>query len=163
MKRHRHTPEQIVRELREGERLLNEGKDITEVVRHLEIAERTWNRRRSQYGGMTSDQARRLRQLETENARLKKLLAEAELDKSMLKSWPREPSDSGAQRRAVVMLVDRFGVSERRACGVVGQNRRADWRPSRSVSATCSVERRRAKTSPHGWRPEGAGTSPRKW
>ena len=52
MKRHRHTPEQIVRKLREGERLLNEGKDITEVVRHLEIAESTWNRWRAQYGGM---------------------------------------------------------------------------------------------------------------
>jgi transposase-like protein len=50
MKRHRHTPEQIVRKLREGERLLNEGRDITEVVRHLEIAESTWNRWRSQYG-----------------------------------------------------------------------------------------------------------------
>jgi putative transposase len=51
MKRHRHTPEQIVRKLREGERLLNEGQDITEVVRHLEIAESTWNRWRAQYGG----------------------------------------------------------------------------------------------------------------
>jgi transposase-like protein len=50
MKRHRHTPEQIVRKLREGERLLNEGKDLTEVVRHLGIAESTWNRWRSQYG-----------------------------------------------------------------------------------------------------------------
>jgi putative transposase len=85
MKRHRHTPEQIVRKLREGERLLNEGKDLTEVVRHLEIAETTWNRWRSQYGGMKIDEAKRLRQRETENARLKKLLAEAELEKSMLK------------------------------------------------------------------------------
>ena len=85
MKRHRHTPEQIVRKLREGDRLLNEGKDIAEVLRHLEIAESTWNRWRSQYGGMKADEAKRLRQLETENARLKKLLAEAELDKAMLK------------------------------------------------------------------------------
>jgi transposase-like protein len=85
MKRHRHTPEQVVRKLREGDRLLNEGKDITEVVRRLEIAESTWNRWRSQYGGMKADEAKRLRQLETENARLKKLLAEAELDKAMLK------------------------------------------------------------------------------
>ena len=85
MKRHRHTPEQIVRKLREGDRLLNEGKDITEVVRHLEIAESTWNRWRSQYGGMKADEAKRLRQLESENAKLKKLLAEAELDKAMLK------------------------------------------------------------------------------
>lgn len=98
MKRHRHTPEQIVRKLRGGERLLNEGKDITEVVRHLEIAEITWNRWRSQYGGMKADEAKRLRRLETENARLKKLLAEVDLDKSMLKELAEgEMSDPGAQ------------------------------------------------------------------
>jgi putative transposase len=44
MKRHRHTPEQVVRKLREGERLLNDGKDLTEVVRTLEISEPTWHR-----------------------------------------------------------------------------------------------------------------------
>ena len=85
MKRHRHTPEQVVRKLREGERLLNEGKGLVEVLRHLEISEATWNRWRNQYGGMKADGAKRLRELETENARLKKLLAEAELDKAMLK------------------------------------------------------------------------------
>ena len=85
MKRHRHTPEQAVRKLREGERLLNDGKDMTEVLRLLEITESTWNRWRSRYGGMKADAAKRLRELEAENARLKKLLAEAELDKAMLK------------------------------------------------------------------------------
>jgi transposase-like protein len=85
VKRHRHTPEQAVRKLREGERLLNEGKDLAEVLRQLEIAESTWNRWRSQYGGMKASQAKRLKELEVENARLKKLLAEAELDKAMLK------------------------------------------------------------------------------
>ncbi len=85
MKRHRHTPEQVVRKLREGERLLNEGKDLTEVLRHLEISEATWNHWRNQYGGMKATEAKRLRELEVENARLKKLLAEAELDKAMLK------------------------------------------------------------------------------
>jgi len=85
MKRHRHTPEQAVRKLREGERMLSEGTDLTEVLRHLEIAGSTWNRWRSQYGGMTVDTAKRLKELESENARLKKLLAEAELDKAMLK------------------------------------------------------------------------------
>ena len=96
MKRHRHTPEQIVHKLREGERLLNEGKDITEVVRHLGIAESTWNRWRSQYGGMKADEAKRLRQLESENAMLKKLLAEAELDKAMLKELAEGNFDPGA-------------------------------------------------------------------
>jgi transposase-like protein len=85
MKRHRHTPEQIVRKLREGEGMLNEGKDITEVLRHLEVSESSWNRWRNQYGGMKANEAKRLRELESENARLKKLLAEAELDKAMLK------------------------------------------------------------------------------
>ena len=85
MKRHRHTPEQAVRKVREGERLLNEGKDLVEVLRHLEIAESTWNRWRNQYGGMTVNEAKRLRELEVENGRLKRLLADAELDKAMLK------------------------------------------------------------------------------
>ena len=85
MKRHRHTPEQIVRKLREGDRLLNEGKDLTEVLRDLEVSESTWNRWRAQYGGMKANEARRLKELEVENGRLKKLLAEAELDKAMLK------------------------------------------------------------------------------
>ena len=85
MKRHRHTPEQIVRKLREGERLLNDGTDLAEVLRHLEVSESSWNRWRSQYGGMKANEAKRLKELEVENARLKKLVAEAELDKAMLK------------------------------------------------------------------------------
>jgi len=85
MKRHRHTPEQAVRKLREGERLLNESQDLTEVLRHLEITESTWHRWRQTYGGMKADAVKRLKELEAENARLKKLLAEAELDKAMLK------------------------------------------------------------------------------
>ncbi len=83
MKRHRHTPEQVIRKLREGERLLADGKELTEVLRQLEISEATWNRWRNQYGGMKANGAKRLRELE--NGRLKTLLAEAELDKAMLK------------------------------------------------------------------------------
>lgn len=62
MKRHRHTPEQAVRKLREGERMLNEGNDLTEVLPHLEIAESTWHRWRNQYGGMKASQAKRLKE-----------------------------------------------------------------------------------------------------
>lgn len=85
MKRKRHSPEQAVRKLREGERMLNEGKDLGEVLRHLEVSEQTWNRWRATYGGVRGDETKRLKELERENARLKKLLAEAELDKAMLK------------------------------------------------------------------------------
>jgi transposase-like protein len=85
MKRRRHTPEQAVRKVREGERMLNDGSDLTLVLRHLEVTESTWNRWRNQYGGMKAGDAKRLKELEAENARLKRLLAEAELDKAMLK------------------------------------------------------------------------------
>ena len=85
MKRHRHTPEQAVRKVREGERLLNDGKDMAEILRALEISEATWNRWRSQYGGMKASAAKRLRELEAENARLKRLVANQALDIDMLK------------------------------------------------------------------------------
>ena len=85
MRRHRHTPEQAVRKVREGERLLNDGKDLAEVLRMLEISEATWNRWRARYGGMSANEAKRLRELEAENARLKKLVANQALDIDMLK------------------------------------------------------------------------------
>jgi putative transposase len=85
MKRRRHTPEQVVRKLRVADGLLAEGKDVAEVARALEVSEQTYHRWRNQYGGMKADDAKRLKELERENGRLKRLLAEAELDKSMLK------------------------------------------------------------------------------
>ncbi len=84
-KRRRHTPEEIIRKLDEGHRRLAAGKDLDEVCRHLEMAESTWQRWLNQYGGMKADDAKRLKDLEGENARLKKLLAEAELEKAILK------------------------------------------------------------------------------
>jgi putative transposase len=89
MARRRHTPEQVVRKIREGERLLGEGKDVGEVCRHLEISEPTWHRWRAQYGGMKADDTRRLKELERENARLKKMVAEQALDIDMLKELNR--------------------------------------------------------------------------
>jgi transposase-like protein len=85
MSRRRHTPEQIIRKLAEGQKLLAGGMDLEEVCRQFGIAESTWARWLAQYGGMKADDAKRLKELEGENARLKKLLAEAELDKAMLK------------------------------------------------------------------------------
>ena len=89
MKQHRHTPEQVVRKLREGEALLNTGKDLTDVLRTLEISEATWNRWRNQYGGMKVEEAKRLKELEAENARLKKIVANQALDIDMLKELSR--------------------------------------------------------------------------
>ena len=81
----RHKPEQIVKKLRDAEVMLNNGKSMEEVLEMLEVSEATFNRWRNQYGGMKSEEAKRLKNLEGENARLKRLLAEAELDKAMLK------------------------------------------------------------------------------
>lgn len=84
-RRKRHSPEQIVAKLRDADAMLNAGKEVADVLQKLEISEATYGRWRNQYGGMKSEEAKRLKQLEIENARLKKLLAEAELDKAMLK------------------------------------------------------------------------------
>jgi transposase-like protein len=81
----RHSPEQIVQKLRDGDAMLNAGKSVAEVVQHLGVSEQTYYRWKNQYGGMKSEEAKRLKELEIENAKLKKLLAEAELDKAMLK------------------------------------------------------------------------------
>ena len=84
-KRRRHTPEQIIRKLAEGNKLLSSGQDLDEVCRHLEIAESTWHRWLAQYGGMKANDAKRLKELEGENARLKKLVANQALDIDMLR------------------------------------------------------------------------------
>ena len=84
-KRQRHTPEQIISRLREAEVKLAKGTAIAQVCKDLGITEQTYYRWRNEYGGLKLDQARRLKDLEKENARLKRLLAEAELDKAILK------------------------------------------------------------------------------
>jgi len=81
----RHSPEQIVRKLRQAEAKLATGDPVPEVVRDLGISEATFHRWRNRYGGMSSSEAKRLKELEKENARLKKLLAEKELDIDLLK------------------------------------------------------------------------------
>jgi len=84
-KRKRRNPEQIVKAIQEGETMMAAGKSEAEVFQTLEISATTWERWKKQYGGMKSDEAKRLRELEVENQRLKELLAEAELDKKILK------------------------------------------------------------------------------
>jgi putative transposase len=85
MKRKRHTPEQIISKLRVAEAELNAGQTIGQVCQKLGISEQTFHRWRNQYGGMKSEAARRLKELEQENLRLKKALADVALDKQILK------------------------------------------------------------------------------
>ena len=89
MKRRRHTPEQVIRKLREAERLLGEGKTIAEACKQLEISEQTFHRWRNQYGGMKADDAKRLKELERENTRLKRIVANQALDIDGLKEIAR--------------------------------------------------------------------------
>ena len=85
----RHTPEQIVRKLREAEAELAAGVSVPEVARRLGISEATFHRWRNQYGGMKADAMKRLKELESENARLKKIVADQAVDISILKEVSR--------------------------------------------------------------------------
>ena len=98
--RQRHTPEQVVRKLAQADKMLSEGKDIADVCRELGIAEQTYYRWRNQFGGLKADDAKRLKDLEKENSSLKRLLADAELEKAALKEIARtsEPGTPAGSR-----------------------------------------------------------------
>jgi putative transposase len=81
----RHSPEQIVRKLRDADAMLNAGKDLAAVLQALEVSQSTFDRWRSQYGGMKAEEARRLKELEDANRRLKHIVADQALDIQMLK------------------------------------------------------------------------------
>ena len=84
-KRKRHNPEQIIRKLADADRRLNAGQSIAQVCQALEVSEATFHRWRNQFGGMKAQEAKRLKELEKENARIKKMVADLMLDKEMLK------------------------------------------------------------------------------
>ena len=84
-RRKRHSPDQIVKKLRDADAMLNAGQSLAVVLQTLEVSESTYERWRSQYGGMKSEEAKRLKELEEENKRLKEIVAEKELDIKMLK------------------------------------------------------------------------------
>ena len=85
MGKKRFTAEQIISKLREAEVLQSSGLSIVEICRQLEIKEQTYYKWRKEYGGMRIDQAKRLKEVEQENSRLKKLVADLSLDNAILK------------------------------------------------------------------------------
>jgi putative transposase len=85
MKRKHHTPEQIIHKLRQADAELAAGQPIATICQKLGVAEATFHRWRNQFGGMKANDARRLKELERENARLKKLVADQALDQAILK------------------------------------------------------------------------------
>jgi len=89
-KRKRHSPEQIVKKLRDADAMLAAGKSVGEVLQSLAVSEATLSRWRSQYGGMKSEEAKRLKTLEEENIRLKRIIGDQALDIQMLKEIAKE-------------------------------------------------------------------------
>ena len=89
MKRTRHTPEQVIRKPRDADRKLAEQKSIAEIAKELGVSENTYHRWRNQYGGMKADDVKRLRELERENQRLKRIVANQALDIDGLKEIAR--------------------------------------------------------------------------
>jgi transposase-like protein len=85
MPRKHHTPEQIINKLREAEVELSQGRPMAQVCKKLGVTEQTYYRWRKEYGGMRTDQVKRLKDFEKENARLKKLVADLSLDNEILK------------------------------------------------------------------------------
>ena len=103
-------PEQIVSALAEGEAMLTTGETTSEVYQKLGVAESTWMRWMKQFGGVKSDGAKRLREMEIKNQRLKELLAK--LDRRMLKMIDEETSAPGTTTRSRLQVVDVLGVAE---------------------------------------------------
>jgi len=89
MKRTRHTPEQVIRKLRDADRMLAEQKGVAEIAKELGVSENTYHRWRTQYGGMKASDVKRLRALERENASLKRIVANQALDIDGLKEIAR--------------------------------------------------------------------------
>ncbi len=115
MKRRRNTPEQIVRKLREADRMLGEGMDLAEVSKALEVSEATFHRWRAQYGGMKADDVKRLKELDAENQKLKRIVADQALDIQGLK----ELSAGRMKVNSSLLLLPSFvvvggGASQRR-------------------------------------------------
>ncbi|MCH7949432.1 MAG: IS3 family transposase [Candidatus Dadabacteria bacterium] len=124
MGRKRYTPEQIIRLLRQSEVLSSEGSNVPEICREMGVTENTYYRWRKEYGGMQVNQAKRLKELERENSRLKRAVANLTLDNLILKEAFRgKLLSTERRRRCVVHIQQKLGVSERRACRVLGQPR----------------------------------------
>ena len=84
-RKRRHSPEQIVRKIQDADQILAEGGDVAAVLKELNVTEATYYRWRNHYGGLKAEDAKKLKLLEKQNLQLKKLLAEAELEKAVLK------------------------------------------------------------------------------
>ena len=124
MKRTRHTAEQIIRKLKTAEQLIAQGKTVAEVCRVIEVMHPTYHRWRQQYGGMQAEDARRLTQLEKENARLKNFWRRPSWRRPCSRTSPRETSEPGASPQ-----------SRRGSAGALpGVSQATSWRASSGIA-----------------------------
>ena len=124
MSRKRHKPEEIVSKVRQVDVLVSQGQTVADAIRAIGVTEVTYYRWRQEYGGLKSDQVKRMKELETENQRLRKAIADLTLDKLILQEAGAGKLLSPARRRACVGHIRSvLNVSERRACRALGQHR----------------------------------------
>ncbi|WP_156369082.1 IS3 family transposase [Methylobacterium sp. Leaf100] len=117
-------PEEIVAKLRQADVLISQGQSVADAIRALGVSSVTYYRWRREFGGLKSDQVRRMKSLETENARLRKAIADLTLDKLILQEASPGKLLSPARRRACVEhILLTMNISERRACRALGQHR----------------------------------------
>ncbi|MEO0625313.1 MAG: IS3 family transposase [Pseudomonadota bacterium] len=134
MPRKRHKPEEIVAKLRQVDVSVAQGRPLAEAIRGISVSEVTYHRWRNEYGGLKLDQVKRLKELEQENTRLRKAVSDLTLDKLILQEGLRGKLVSPERRRATVREVcAELGVSERRACRVLGQPRSTQRRVLRTA------------------------------
>ncbi|MFY9294423.1 MAG: IS3 family transposase [Methylorubrum rhodinum] len=120
----RHKPEEIVAKLRQVDVLVSQGQSVAEGIRSIGVTEVTYYRWRQEYGGLKSDQVRRMKEMEVENQRLRKAIADLTLDKLILQEAAPGKLLSPARRRACVEhIMQTMKVSERRTCRALGQHR----------------------------------------
>src|SRR3712207_5849405 len=146
MGRKRHTPEEIIGKLCEAEVLLAQGRSVAEAARAIGVTEQSYYRWRKEFGGLKLDQAKRLKELERENARLRKAVADLTLDKLILKeaasgNWCAPPAAGAGSSTFAVFCPSRIG-----ACARCWAN------PARRSVSRPSPPRTRRRSRPRSWR-----------
>ncbi|WP_148564655.1 IS3 family transposase [Sphingobium baderi] len=120
----KHKPEEIIGKLREVEIVLGQGGTTAEACRRIAVSEQTYYRWRKEYGGLKTDQARRMKDLEKENLRLRRAISDLTLDKLILQeAAPGKLLSPARRRRCIDQVKETLDVSERRVCRVLGQHR----------------------------------------
>ncbi|MEA3389634.1 MULTISPECIES: IS3 family transposase [unclassified Sphingopyxis] len=131
----KHRPEEIIGKLREAEVVLAQGATTAEACRRIGVTEQTYYRWRKEYGGLKTDQARRMKDLEKENARLRRAISDLTLDKLILQeAAPGKLLSPARRRRCIDHIRMMMPVSERRLCRVLGQHRSTQRKAPRGAN-----------------------------